>query len=69
MARILVAVLGLGAVSAALYIFLIQGPTKGAQSQSPRPALENVRAKAKDIETDAQRRADESLRRSDPARN
>ncbi len=69
MARILVAVLGLAAVSAALYIYLSQGPTKAAQSQSPHRALENVRVKAKDIESDAQRRADESLKLSDPARN
>ncbi len=69
MARILVAVLGLAAVSAALYIYLSQGLTKAAQSQPPHRALENVRVKAKDIERDAQRRADESLKLSDPARN
>lgn len=69
MARILVAVLGLAAVSAALYIYLSQGPTKGAQPQTPHRALENVRVKAKDIESDAQRRADESLKLSDPTRN
>lgn len=69
MARILVAVLGLGAVSAALYIYLTQGPTKPAQAQAPRQALENVRVKAKNIENDAQQRADEALKLSDPARN
>jgi Ni/Co efflux regulator RcnB len=69
MARILVAVLGLAAVSAALYLYLSQGLTKTAQPQSPQRALENVRVKAKDIESDAQRRADESLKLSDPARN
>jgi hypothetical protein len=69
MARILVAVLGLAAVSAALYIYLSQGPTNPARPQSPHRALDNVRVKAKDIESDAQRRADESLKLSDPARN
>jgi hypothetical protein len=68
MARILVAVLGLGAVSAALYVYLTQGTAKPAQAQAPRQALENVRVKAKNIENDAQQRADEALKLSDPAR-
>jgi hypothetical protein len=68
MARILVAVLGLGAVSAALYFYLTQATAKLSEAQAPRQALENVRVKAKNIETDAQQRADEALKLSDPAR-
>jgi hypothetical protein len=67
MGRILVAVLGLGAVCAALYMFLNQGASKVGQ-EPPARALENVRVKAKDIENDAQRRADDVFKKSDTAR-
>jgi len=67
MGRILVVILGLGAVCAALYMFLNQGATKVGQER-PAQALENVRVKAKDIESDAQRRADDALKKSDLAR-
>lgn len=67
MGRILVAVLGLGAVCAALYMFLNQEASKVGQ-EPPARALENVRVKAKDIENDAQRRADDVFKKSDTAR-
>ena len=66
MGRILVAVLGLGAICAALYTFLNQGSTRVGQER-PARALENVRVKAKDIESDAQRRADDAFKKSDLA--
>lgn len=66
MGKILVAVLGLGAVCAAVYIFLTQGAARVGQER-PAQTLENVRIKAKDIESDTQKRADDALKKSDLA--
>jgi hypothetical protein len=67
MGRLLVAVLGLGAVCAAVYMYLNQGFTT-VSKERPAQALENVRVKAKDIESDAQKRAEEAFKNSEPAR-
>jgi hypothetical protein len=66
MARILALLLGLATVAGAAY-YVVRG-NLGANGQTgasaPKETLDNVRSKAKQIEDDAQKRADGLLQKS-----
>ena len=68
MGRILVLVLGLAVVSYVAY-FAITHRSAGMDDQGRTPAetLQNVRVKAKQIENDAQKRADDMFQKTAPA--
>jgi hypothetical protein len=65
MGRILVVVLGLGAVAFGAY-YAVKGNlgAGGTEKSAPKQTLDNVRAKTKAIEDDAQKRADEMMKKS-----
>jgi hypothetical protein len=65
MGRILAVVLGLGAVAFGAY-YALKGNLGAADTErsAPKQTLDNVRAKTKAIEDDAQKRADEMMKKS-----
>lgn len=67
MGRILVVVLGFGAVFAAAYFYLQRHANSSVDEKSaPKQTLDNVRGAAKRIEDDAQKRSDELLQKTAP---
>lgn len=67
MGKILTLLLGLGVTMAGAYYFLKgeQGVTAEGKS-APKARLDDVRAKAKTIEDDAQKRADDLVKKATP---
>lgn len=66
MARILALLLGLGAVAGAAY-YVVRGQVAAngqPGASAPKQTLDNVRDKAKQIEDDAQKRADGLLQKT-----
>ena len=65
--KMLAVLLGLAALLAAAY-YGLQGTkvstVEGREPSAPKQQLDNVRAKARSIEDDTQKRADELLRKS-----
>ncbi len=68
MGRLFVILLLCSSLSIGLYIFLQQatrGSTRANSASAPKRTLDNVHQKAKSIEEDAQKRMDETLRKTE----
>ena len=68
MGRLFVALLLCCSLAVGVYIFLQQatsGSTQARTASAPKQTLDNVQHKAKSIEEDAQKRVDETLRKTE----